>query len=583
MTQFRSTPSSKMVLTTHPVTRRTWLATTTAAVVGAGLPISSASGASAQSITAPDASVFVPSDVTQRIDADAWEALAVRAVDAARSAGAQYADARLVRTVRHGYGIVDFRSDATQTGIGVRALFNGYWGYAAQGDVTDDNAVRLARAAVEQAKTNAKGTPRTVDMGRIPTARGRWATPVKIDPFTVSIEEKIDFIASWANLADYQSRHVPDEYGAAARNKSINGVVSWLNFVRQERVVATTDGALFTQTLYESGGVLLWGNEAAVGVLGIESIAKGWELFLEANIPEQITGIAARLYKNEMAKQQAKSIDIGRKTLVCDGRTMAAMLEQTIGSATQIDRALGFEANAGGTSFIDDPLTMVGELQIGSKDVTVTANRSAATQLATVKWDDEGVAPEPFTLVKSGVLTDFQTTREQAAWLTPYYQQHNKPLVSHGCAAAESALATTMQHMPNLALEPSAATNSLDDLIADVSDGICVTGGQVSVDAQARNGMLSGRFREIKNGRLGSDLLGGVVLFNTLDFWKNVNVVGGSSTQDMLSFSQYANASVYETATARSKGQPAQITSHSVTAAAATIKNQALIDPRRRS
>jgi TldD protein len=282
----------------------------------------------------------------------------------------------------------------------------------------------------------------------------------------------------------------------------------------------------------------------------------------------------------------AKPALVGRYTLVCDGATMAALLSATFGVATQLDRALGYEANAGGTSFLDDPLAMVGTLHVASPLVTVTGNRSAPTQLATVKWDDEGVAPQHFTLINNGTLTDYQTTREQASWLAPYYTKVGRPVRSNGCAASEDALAITLQQVPNLALEPSASGGRVDDLVSKVKHGLLLEGGQVvQVDSQARHGLLGGgTLREITDGRLGNLIQGGAVLFDTMDFWKNVTAVGGAATTAVLPFSQYPyGGELGQLLHLPVKGQPAQASSYSVQAVAATVTNQSLIIPSRKA
>ena len=527
----------------------------------------------------------------ERIDVTPWEAFAQQAVDAARAAGARYADARLTRLVRHSYGVAGsgrdggvppFREDHEVVGVGVRALVDGYWGFSGSAVITQDEVIRLARDAVAQARENARGTPWTVDLGTIPVARGTWATPHRIDPFTVSIEEKKDYILYWKQCAR--------EAGVELVRQ---GSSSWLKFVRQERVVATSEGALFNQTLYESGGLFLCGISDGQGdykatqpAHGIDVSGAGWELFLDARIPEQLfSGRIAR----ELADQAAipsKPSTIGKYTLVCDGATMAAIVESTLGMATQLDRSLGYEANAGGTTFLDDPLAMVGHFQVAAPTVTLTANRTTPAQLATVKWDDEGVVPEPFTLVKDGVLTDFQTTREQAAWLASYYQQHNRPVRSHGCAAAESAHVIPLQHMPNLSLEPSPSPIRIEDLVADVPNGILIENGQVTTsDFQARTGLLVGGMREIKNGRLGRVLVGGAALFNSQELWKSISAVGGPATQGKIGFSPFCvNFMDDMTEYMKNlKGQPSQATSHTIQAVAATIPNQPVIDPSRKA
>jgi TldD protein len=496
------------------------------------------------------------------------------AVDAAREAGAQYADARITHTIAQTLGFLNLGQGKTTVGIGIRALVNGAWGFTAapSGDVTA--VARLAQEAVMQAKVNARGERGTVELDTTPPAVGEWTMPVRIDPFSVSDEEKLSFIQYWMNCAQ--------QIGL-----SIDSVSSELHFIRQERVIATSEGAHFSQVVYESGGKILVEKTMGEGIFleGLTSSGKGWELALDADISNQIRSAPERIAAQKAAKKNPKPIQVGRYTLVCDGATIAALLHRTIGIATQLDRAMGYEANASGTSFLNDPSNMLGSYKLGSPLVTVSANRSMAGQLATVKWDDEGVEPQPFTLVKNGILVDYQTTREQAAWLAPYYQRTGQTVQSHGCAAAENARCITMQNMPNLQLTPAGTTAQLDDLIANVKDGILIADGRTTVDFQARTGLLGGTMHEIKNGKVGRPLEGGAVLFDTVDFWRNVANVGDSSTQTIVPFTMYPyTAMVYRfTDWYPVKGEPPQGTSYSVQAGAATITKQAIIDPRRKA
>jgi TldD protein len=432
---------------------------------------------------------------------------------------------------------------------------------------------QLAQDAVAQAKVNARGTPRTVDLESIPTAVGHWTMPVRIDPFTVPIEEKLGFMRSWNSIAKQCGAYI-DELG------------SYLYCARQERVVATSEGSHFTQTVYETGGKIVVGDKREklrIPVHGLTAAGKGWELFLDANIPEQIRSSRDRFAAEAAALANPKPANVGRYTLVCDGATMATILDHTIGRATQIDRALGYEANASGTSFLNDPLAMLGTFKVASPLVTVTANRTTPGQLATVKWDDEGVEPQPFTLVNQGILDDFQTTREQATWLAPYYQRMGRPVRSHGCAASEDAGFITMQHMPNLALTANTAAVDLDHLVADVKDGILVTDAHTQVDFQSRTGLLAGgKMHEIKNGRVGRPLVGGAIMYDTLDFWNHVTALGGAATQSIVASTRLPKAAFFPLPDLV-KGQPPQSVSYSVQGAAATITQQALINPRRKA
>ncbi|HXC25532.1 MAG TPA: TldD/PmbA family protein [Gemmatimonadaceae bacterium] len=511
----------------------------------------------------------------ERVDPGPMQVLALRAVEAARSAGATYADARLTREVMHVFDMQGVGGRVFQVreeiGVGVRALVDGAWGFASSFYWDPDAVVRMARDAVAQAKDNATGAAGTVELGQVPVVTGRWETPIGIDPFTIPIEEKFAAFVEWKVCAERAG--CPIEGG---------GSYNTLTFIRQERVLATSEGTLVTQTLHRSGGDIrctLGGHRGLEAFLPCDTPAgQGWERF--AQIPAQVDAMHDALQAQAAIEDRGRPVDAGRTTVVCDGATMAALLGCTLGIATQLDRALGYEANAGGTSFLDDPLAMVGHLPLASPLVTVTANRTAPTQLATVQWDDEGVVPQPFTLVKDGVLVDFQTTREQAAWLAPYYQSHDWPVHSNGCAAAQDANCIPMQMLPNLSLEPSASAIGLEDLVKDVETGLLIENGFAGCDFQARTGRLwvpdrdwvGVNMRKITKGVVGERLHGGSILFATRDLWTHVVAVGGETTVGGQAYSDWIESG--SSNSPPDKGEPAQATPFSVRAAAATITNQ---------
>lgn len=505
------------------------------------------------------------------VDPNPLYALAERAVEAAQRAGASYADARLTRLVQHTYRMGagnKFVMDDELRGVGVRVLADGCWGFAASPVWDADEVVRLAADAVSQAKANATTSSSPVELWKNPTVKGAWVTPIRIDPFTVPVEEKFDCIEYWK---------------ACAANAGIpyanNGQWSWISSVRQERILVTSEGTRVAQTRYETGSVMVLGlGPVPVLVRNVAWAGKGWELFHDANF---LNEFPQRLDEaRRIAKVPSTALQVGRYPIVCDGVTMARILDATLGVATQLDRALGYEANASGTSYLNDPLAMLGQFQVASPLVTVTANRSALAQLATVQWDDEGVAPVDTSLVSGGVLQDFQTTREQAAWLAPYYTKMGRLIRSKGYAAAEDALSIPIQQSPNLVLAPGPTGAGIEGMVSTIKDGVFVERGRVTCDFQAKTGLLQGGLlREIKNGRLGKFLNTGGIYFNTVDLWKNIKTLGDVSTYDTEAISQYERMGEIRD----EKGEPEQRSSHTVLAPAAVIDRQTLIDPWRKA
>jgi TldD protein len=235
-----------------------------------------------------------------------------------------------------------------------------------------------------------------------------------------------------------------------------------------------------------------------------------------------------------------------------------------------LDRALGYEANAGGTSYLSDPLRLVGRFQAGAPALTVTAERSERGAVGTVRWDDEGVEPDAYALVKGGVLTDFQTTRESASWLADYYKKRGQPVRSHGCAAAPSAVYAPLQHTPNLTLAPGREVHDFDVLVGGIAKGVAVKTAGIDMDFQHSSGLGVGRVYEIKQGKRVARIGNAGFLFRATDLWKSLQAVGG-------------DASLRRYGMEGRKGEPAQTCYHSVTAAPVVVKDLTIIDPERKS
>jgi predicted Zn-dependent protease len=209
--------------------------------------------------------------------------------------------------------------------------------------------------------------------------------------------------------------------------------------------------------------------------------------------------------------------------------------------------------------------------------LTVTADRSLSTGLATVQWDAEGITPRDFTLINKGTLVDYQTTREQAGWLAPWYAKAGTPVQSHGCARAEDALGLTMQMMPNLAVAPAAKDTSFEELVSGLVDGIAVERGIVQADYQCKNGMITAGQPEdqsfiyqVKNGKRVARLAHAGILFNAPDFWKNITALGGA-------------ASVLHVPCHETKGEPQQDTAHTVSTPPGAFKELPIIDMTRKA
>jgi TldD protein len=443
----------------------------------------------------------------------------------------------------------------------VRALVDGYWGFASGPVWSLPEMARLGREAVHQAKTNALGKPRPVELAPAPTVPdGHWVMPVKIDPFELPPVEIQDFLKS---LEIFTKRTPGTAIGS-----------NQCNLLKQEKVFGSSAGSYFTQRRYLTSGafaLILRKDGGKVGGGSVDLLSPagvGWELYRDQPLREAIRQVLEEI--EEDLKLPVNPVEVGRYDTVFDAASVARLVDVTLGAATELDRALGYEANAGGTSYLNDPLAMLGSYQAGSPLLTITANRSEPGGCATVRWDDDGVVPDEFTLVKDGVLADFQTTRESAGWLKEWYTKAGIPFRSHGCASASDGSYAPLQRRPNLALVAGREAYDFDALVAGVASGIAIKGATLDMDFQHLNGLGVGRTYEIKKGKRVARIANAGLLFRSPELWKGLLALGGPGSER-----RYGRGA--------SKGEPAQGSIASVTAPPAVFKQLTVIDPLRKA
>jgi TldD protein len=459
------------------------------------------------------------------LDDPEYRELALRALDAAKRAGAGYADVRISRVRRQSLStrerqITGFQ-DGETFGFGVRVLANGAWGFVASRDLNLEETERVARLAVAQARASAAALRRPVELAPVEVyPDATWRSPIEVDPFEVPIEEKVELLLA-ANAA-------------ALGVQGARFVTSSMFFVREEKTFASTEGSFITQTIYRA---LPQMNVTAVAGADfqtrlstpVQPMGLGYEHVRDAQLVENASKWAA----DAVAKLSAKPVQPGRYDLVLLPSHLFLTIHESIAHPTELDRIFGYEANYAGTSFIWPIEDYLGKFRYGPDFFNIQAERSAPGSLATVGWDDEGVKPDDYLIVRNGILHDLQTTREQAPWLTEWYRQTGRPVRSHGNSYAESWANIQFQRMPNVNLLPNPERDvSVEELISDVKDGILIEGrGSYSIDQQRYNAQFGGQvFHEIKDGKVTGMLKDVAYQIRTPEFWNSVDALGGRST-----------------------------------------------------
>jgi TldD protein len=455
--------------------------------------------------------------------------LAMLALEAARSAGAEYADVRILDRQDENISTRDRRvqsSTSSRTyGFGVRALVGGAWGFAASSRLEREAVVRVARLAAAQARANSSAmfAPYSLAPAAAVPA-GEWRSPVRIDPFAVSLEDK-------ANLMIRANEAALGVRGARVATFQVA-------FVREEKTLATTDGSFIVQTNIRTNPVMVVtavdasrGDFQTRQSTDVQPMGLGYEHVLDSDF----VGNAPRWAEEAVEKLSAKPVEVGRYDLVLHPSHLFLTIHESIGHATELDRAMGHEANYAGTSFLAPPQEVLGRFRYGPEFMNVLGNRSEPGSLAQTGWDDEGVQPDDFLIVKEGLFNDYQTTREQAMWLDWWYRSQGLETRSHGCSYAQSWADVQFQRMPNVSLMPGERDLSWDDVIAATDRGIAITGrGTYSIDQQRYNAQFGGQVAwEIRGGRIVGMLKDVAYQMRTPEFWNSMDLIGGRSSYEL--------------------------------------------------
>ena len=435
------------------------------------------------------------------------------ALETARSLGASYADIRIARyrdqsaflrtqaepggsKIQH----VPQVSDRESFGFGVRALVNGTWGFAAGNKVERDEVARIAREAVNVAKTNSALMRQPVELAPASAAVDLYRTPFAKDPFGVSLAEKVDFLRA---ISDGVMK-VPKVFMAFA----------YISCRFEHKWFASTDGSYIEQYVqvvdpgYGATAVDTAQRKTRDRGFQIGAVTGGWE-YIEA---AQMLESARRVGEECVERLGAPPVKPGKKDLVLLPSHLCLTIHESLGHSTELDRALGYEANFAGTSFLTPE--KLGKFRVGSDLVNVVGDRILPQGLSTCGYDDDGVKTLRFDIIKNGIFVDYQTIRDQAHLIGEK--------ASHACCYADSYASIPFQRIPNVWLKPGEKPVSLDDLIAGVEEGVLIDGtGSWSIDQQRYNFQFGGdAFWEIKGGKKGQMIDRVAYQSRTPDFWQ---------------------------------------------------------------
>ena len=480
------------------------------------------SGLGLAGLMMPFGRVVAAEELVTSLDIAIKKAIADAALQAARDAGASYCDVRVGRYLQQ---FVVTREDKVQnvvntesTGVGVRVIANGAWGFAATSDLSTSGVANAARQATAIAKANAGLQTTPVQLAPVKGAgEVSWRTPIVKNAMEVPIKDKVDLLLG---------------VNAAAMGAGANFVNSTLFLVNEQKYFASTDGSYIDQDVHRiwapftvtaidkaSGKFRTRDGLSSPMGMGFEYLeGKPGDRFVTPNgvvnygRSYDMTEDAVAAAKQAQEKLKAPSVKPGKYDLVLDPTHLWLTIHENVGHPLELDRVLGYEANYAGTSFatLDK---RENRFQYGSDIVNLFADKVQEGSLGAVGYDDEGVKTKKWDLVKEGKLVNYQAIRDQAHIIGESE--------SHGCCYADSWSSVQFQRMANVSLAPGKQKLSVEDMIKDVEKGIYIIGdGSFSIDQQRYNAQFGGQlFYEIKDGAIAGMIEDVAYQIRTPEFW----------------------------------------------------------------
>lgn len=438
--------------------------------------------------------------------------LAARALNVAQMRGATYADIRIVardnQRIAVKNGKVEVIEQNETQGFGVRVIVNGAWGFAASSRVEMREVENVVARAIAIAKASALFKTRDVDLGDPISIKESYTTPIKINPFTVPLHDKMDLLLR----ADEAMRRV----------RGVKVTRAEMAFVRENKLFASTEDSLINQEIIESGcGLVAMATDWQTGEVQVRSYpnsvgrhqqTRGYEFILEQKLVENAPRVAEEAVAL-LTADQCPSYDA--TTVILDSSQLALQIHESCGHPIELDRVLGSEAAYAGTSFLTPE--KLGRFRYGSEVVNIVADATVPGGLGTFGFDDEGVPAQRTDIVRNGIFVGYLTSRETARQLG--LDQSNGTMRADGWARPPIIRMTNINLLPG--------TWDVDDLIADTDDGIWMeTNRSWSIDDKRLNFQFGTEIAwEIKKGKKTRMLKNATYTGITPEFWQSCDAV----------------------------------------------------------
>ena len=440
-------------------------------------------------------------------------------IDRLQSAGATYVDARWypveeTNDLLMWNGNLKDASYSRESGVGVRVLYKGAWGFSASSDLGDLSG--LFEKAFDNARVAAERVTFPIRLSEKDAIQGSFTSPSQVDPFSVPLADKIAFLQAM----DEQLK----KDGIVQRMAS-------LTFMRKQIVYLDSEGSEIEKNITEVFPGLRVVGVDAQGVAHTRKFSpsriggtRGWETIDVDLFVENAERIVKELNQVLVADPCPKE---DRSVILLPG-IMYLQTHETIGHPLELDRILGYELAFAGGSFVT--LDDFGKLRYGSTKLTARADATLPNTPGSFGYDDDGVPAQNNLLIDKGILVGAITGRQMVEEANA---RARRPIFdgSSGANRATAFYRVPIERMTNINIDPG-QDGTLEDIIANTERGIILDGDKSwsigSNREQFHFGCEIGWL--VEDGKVTDVVKNSTYKGDTVKFYNSLSAVGDEST-----------------------------------------------------
>ena len=403
---------------------------------------------------------------------------------------------------------------AGESGIGVRVLYKGAWGFSASSDVS--SLASLYDKAFDNARIAAERVTFPVRLAEKDIIQAKFESPCEINPFDIPLAEKVSFLK---------------ELDEKLNQKGVFQRFSTLAFVRKQIVFVDSEGSHIEKLITEVFSGMEVDGQDSQGTsyerkFRLDRIgnSRGWESINSSLFEENAERIVKELNQVLVADECPKE---DRSVILLPG-IMYLQTHETIGHALELDRILGYELAYAGGSFVT--LDDFGTLRYGSPKLTARADATLTNSPGSFGFDDDGVPAQDNLLIDKGILVGAITGRQMVEEANA---KARKTIFqgSGGANRATSFYRVPIERMTNINID-FGSDGSLDDIVANTEKGIILDGDRSWSIGSNREQFHFGEEIGwlVDEGKVTGVVKNPTHKGDTVKFWNSLSAVGDEST-----------------------------------------------------